>query len=111
MLENSPPDRASEATGLSIVVFRIFSAVGSQVVAFVLAASALPAREGVRAYPTQAGYTALFVAVTVTGLLITELAARGAGCRSFAVGAVPAGQDRVFFASIKSQGRIAARAA
>jgi MFS family permease len=74
ILENTPPDRTSEATGLSSVMLRLFSAAGSQLIAFALAASAAPALMGITAYPSEAGYVTMFIWVAISGILIALFA-------------------------------------
>lgn len=73
VLNYSPADRAGEATGMAMVVMRLFSAAGAQVVAMMMALSAVPAPNG-RSYPTEAGYIGIFVAVALSGVLIASIA-------------------------------------
>ena len=74
VLEYTPPDRAGEATGISSVTLRLFSAAGSQLVAYVLAASAVVVPGGGTVYPSEVGYVGMFVWVTVSGLAIAVVA-------------------------------------
>lgn len=74
VLKYSPADRAGEATGLAMVVMRLFSAAGAQVIALMMAISATQSPNG-RSYPTEAAYIGIFSAVAVSGVLIALIAA------------------------------------
>lgn len=74
VLSHMPVNRAGEATGVSTVVLRLFSAVGAQLVSLAMAASAVPLLDGSRSYPTEAGYVGIFVTVACSGILIAMLA-------------------------------------
>jgi len=71
LLTHSAPDRAGEATGLSMVVLRLFSAVGAQLIALMMALTAQPF--GGHNYPTEGGYIAIFTTVAASGLVIALL--------------------------------------
>ncbi len=76
VVEAAPPQRVSEATGLSSVVRALAGALGSQAIAMVLASSTVsdPA-QGSGVFPTQQAYTIALslVAVMSAGCLIAGL--------------------------------------
>ncbi len=78
VVESAPPERVSEATGLSSVVRSIAGALGSQIIAMVLASSTVsdPA-QGPGVFPTEQAYTmalglvaCLSAACLLTGLTL-----------------------------------------
>ncbi|WP_218018058.1 MFS transporter [Sphingomonas azotifigens] len=79
VLAHVQPERAGEATGLTMTVLRVFTAAGAQLVTLSLAASATPALAGGRAYPTEFGYTVILAGVALSGILIVLVAQLGKG--------------------------------
>lgn len=70
IIEASPQERTSEATGLAQVVRSTFTAVGAQMAIFLLASSTVadPA-QGPGVFPAPAAYVLTFAAITVTAVV------------------------------------------
>lgn len=76
IIENTPPERVSEATGMSSVLRGLFSAVGVQIIASVFALSATSGVAGARTYPSPGGYLVVFIGIAASGLVIALIARR-----------------------------------
>lgn len=68
IMEAAPADRTSEATGLSAVIRAIASAIGTQLLAFALASSAVTNSEGV-SFPDERAYIVTFATIAGACLL------------------------------------------
>jgi MFS family permease len=88
IVEVTPKERTSEATGLSAVVRAIFQAVGGQILAIVLASSTItdPSR-GKGVFPTEDAYTGAFLLISLCCwlcVLVAYLLPRRSPVRSMA---------------------------
>lgn len=73
ILEQSPIERSSEATGLSIVSRTVFTAIGAQIVAMLLARDVI-SRNGSTSFPSEAAYQGVFIFAAVTAALAAMIA-------------------------------------
>jgi len=78
VLEGTPPERSSEVTGLTGVVRSMFSGIGAQTMALLLATSQLIQPGTGRKYPSEAAYelTFLFVVAVSAAIVILCVAVR-----------------------------------
>ena len=99
IVEAAPADRTSEATGLSVVVRLAFTAVGAQILTFLLATSTISdASRGPGTFPTDMAFTIAFVFMTFMARLCLILALALPRRRPVAasepdIGAVPSAAD------------------
>lgn len=97
VLEGTPPERSSEVTGLTGVVRSMFSGIGAQTMALLLATSQVVQPATGRKYPSEAAYELTFLFVVVVSVAIAILCivvrprkAGAADVASSRVGAAPA---------------------
>jgi len=99
IVEAAPADRTSEATGLSVVVRLAFTAVGAQILTFLLATSTISdASRGPGTFPTDMAFTIAFVFMTFMAGLCLMLALaltrrRPVAASESDIGAVPSTAD------------------
>jgi len=99
IVEAAPADRTSEATGLSVVVRLAFTAVGAQILTFLLATSTISdASRGPGTFPTDMAFTIAFAYMTFMAGLCLVLALALPRRRPIAasgtdIGAVPSAAD------------------
>jgi len=70
VLQEVPVERSSEATGLSLLMRSVFSAVGAQVITAILAAHRVQTPGLATAYPSAEGYRMCFAVLCATGLAL-----------------------------------------
>ena len=70
IIEAAPQERTSEMTGLANVVRTTFTAIGAQLIAFVLASSTVSDPANGQAFPTEKAYLFAFASILVTLVLM-----------------------------------------
>ncbi len=73
VLEGAPPERSSEVTGLTVVVRNMFSAIGAQTVAVLLATSQVVGAKSGAGFPSEDAYVLTFICIAAVCTLIATL--------------------------------------